>query len=260
MYGICGQKDRIFNMNTEIELKLLKEIEELKKKVNILEGKDENQIPTYQYSKIRDIDLNKLFEIEQNLDNSIFDEWLNNKIEIDNSIEAFFKELLEDNKSLIESYSEEDLKVNFIVPILNKIRFKSFEKKMRDFYELRMTYKTSKFILNGTIDFVVSEGLVESKKPYFFIQEFKRSEEYGNPRPQLLAELISAIELNDWKFIKGAYIIGGIWHFAILEKLNVGKYQYFISQNFDSTKIDDLILIYKNLLFVKNEIISMVKT
>lgn len=245
-------------MNSKIELKLLKEIEELKRKVKSLEGKDETQIPTYQYSKIRDIDLKKLFDIEQNLDNSIFDEWLNNKIEINNEIEVFLKDLIDDNKSLIERYGEEDLKVNFIVPILNKIRFKSFEKKIRDFYELQISYKTSKFILNGTIDFAVSEGLVESKKPYFFIQEFKRSEEYGNPRPQLLAELISAIELNDWKFIKGAYIIGGNWHFAILEKIEVDKYQYFISPNFDSTKIDDLKLIYKNLLFVKNEILSMV--
>jgi hypothetical protein len=59
--------------------------------------------------------------------------------------------------------------------------------------------------------------------------------------------------------IKGAYIIGGNWHFAILEKLEIGQYQYFISQNFDSTKIGDLKLIYKNLLFVKNEIISLVE-
>jgi hypothetical protein len=51
-------------MNSEIELKLLKkEIEELKKQVAILKGKDEKQIPTYQYSKIRDTDLKKLFEI-----------------------------------------------------------------------------------------------------------------------------------------------------------------------------------------------------
>jgi hypothetical protein len=64
----------------------------------------------------------------------------------------------------------------------------------------------------------------------------------------LLAELISAVELNDWKLIKGAYIIGGNWHFAILEKLELHKYQYFISQNFDSTKIEDLKSIYKNLL------------
>ncbi len=245
-------------MNSEIELKLLKEIDKLKKELSILKGKDENQIPTFQYSKIKDIDLKKLFDIEKNLDESIFDEWLNNKIEIDNSIKMFLKDLIDDNKSLIETYAEEDLKVNFIVPILTKIRFKSYEKKMRDFYELQLTYKTSRFILNGTVDFVVSEGLVDSKKPYFFIQEFKRSEEYGNPRPQLLAELISAIELNDWKLIKGAYIIGGNWHFAILEKLDIDKYQYFISQNFDSTKIEDLILIYKNLLFVKNEIFNMI--
>ncbi|MCP4344351.1 MAG: hypothetical protein GY795_02360 [Desulfobacterales bacterium] len=246
-------------MNSEIEAKLLKEIDELKKKVNILEGKGENRIPTYWYSKIRDADLKKLFDIERNLDDSIFNEWLSNTIEIDDSTGVFLKCLIEDNKSLIEIYGEEDLKVNFIVPILNRIRFKSFEKKIRDFYELQMTYKTSEFILTGTVDYAVSEGLTDSKKPYFFIQEFKRSEEYGNPRPQLLAELISAVELNDWKFIKGAYIIGGNWHFAILEKLDIDKYQYFISQNFDSTKIYDLKLIYKNLLFVKNEILTMVE-
>ncbi|EDN66415.1 hypothetical protein BGP_5013 [Beggiatoa sp. PS] len=91
------------------------------------------QIPTYQYSKIKDVDLKKLFDIEQNLDNSIFDEWLNNEIEIDSSIEVFLKDLIEDNKSLIERYSEEDLKINFIAPILNKVRFKSYEKKIRDF-------------------------------------------------------------------------------------------------------------------------------
>jgi hypothetical protein len=243
-------------MNSEIELKLLKEIEELKKQVAILTGK---KIPTYQYSKIRNTELKKLFEIEKNLDQSIFDEWFLNQIEIDHSIEMFLTDLIEDNKSLIETYSEEDLKVNFIVPILNKVRFKSYEKKIRDFYELSMTYETSQFILNGTVYFVVSEGLVESKKPYFFIQEFKRSEDYGNPRPQLLAELISAVELNDWKFIKGAYIIGEVWHFVILEKLALHKYQYFISPIFDSTKIEDLKSIYKNLLFVKNEILAMVE-
>jgi len=48
--------------------------------------------------------------------------------------------------------------------------------------------------------------------------------------------------------------------FVILEKLELHKYQYFISQNFDSTKIEDLKAIYKNLLFVKNEILAMIET
>ena len=67
-------------MNSEIELKLLKEIEELRKEVNLLKGKYENKIPTYQYSKIRDTELKKLFEIEKKLSPLIFNNWFNNDI------------------------------------------------------------------------------------------------------------------------------------------------------------------------------------
>jgi len=246
-------------MQSELELQLLREIEALKLKVRLLEQKEGVQLPTYQYSKIRDTDLKALFTIEQKLDAKKFDAWFQARIEIDPAIVAFLQGLLDENIALIERYSEEDLKVNFIVPLLNKVRFKSFEKNMRDFYELPMSYVTEKFILNGTVDFVVAEGLVESKKPYFFIQEFKRSEEYGNPRPQLLAEMISALELNKWTEIKGAYIIGGSWHFVILEKSDIDTYHYVLSQNFDSTKIEDLTLIYKHLLCVKHEILAMIE-
>lgn len=246
-------------MNTEIELKLLQEIEELKKQIALLKGEEKTSIPVYQYSKIRDVELKKLFEIELNLDKQIFFNWFNNQQKIDYSVEVFLNDLITENESLVEHYHEEDLKVYYIIPLLNKINFILRNNEVRGFYALPMRYETEQFILNGTADFVVSEGLVESKKPYFFIQEFKRSEDYGNPRPQLLAELISAVELNDWKFIKGAYITGGNWHFVILEKLALHQYQYFISQNFDSTKIEDLKAIYKNLLFVKNEILTMVE-
>lgn len=246
-------------MNNKLELKLLKEIEELKRKVQSLEDKNETtQIPTYQYSKIRDIDLKKLFDIEKKLSQNIFNSWFNNDICLTTDIVQYLEELIEQNSGLIDDYNEEELKIYLISPLLNKINFLLKDEEIRGFYELPMNYTTDKFILNGTVDFVVSKGLLESKKPYFFIQEFKRSEEYGNPRPQVLAEMISAVELNDWKFIKSAYIIGGLWHFTILEKLDLHKYQYFISQNFDSTKIEDLKSIYKNLLFVKNEILTMV--
>ncbi|WP_353571849.1 hypothetical protein [Candidatus Albibeggiatoa sp. nov. BB20] len=246
-------------MAREIELKLLQEIAELKRQVALFKGEEKTSVPVYQYSKIRDAELKLLFDIEQKIDRQVFDEWFNSPIEIDSVIETFLNNLIIDNESLIERYNEEDLKIYYITPLLNKINFLLRDKEIRGFYELPMRYATDQFILNGTVDFVISEGLLESKKPYFFIQEFKRSEEYGNPRPQLLAELISAVELNDWKLIKGAYITGGNWHFVILEKLALHKYQYFISQNFDSTKIEDLKAIYKNLLFIKNEIVAMVE-
>jgi len=244
-------------MTEEVELRLLKEIEALKQEIRTIKGENKETKPSYQYSKIRDSDLENLVNIERNLDKSIFKHWFEHNISIDSSTEALFITLIQENELLIESYSEEDLKVNFLVPVLNKVHFKSFKDNIRDFYELSLRYETDDFIFSGTTDFVVSSGLVKSKTPYFFIQEFKRSEEYGNPRPQLLAELISAVELNHWNSIKGAYIIGAMWHFVILEKLEKNKYQYFVSQNFDSMRIDDLKTIYANLLFVKNEIIVM---
>lgn len=244
-------------MTAEIELKLLSEIEALKQEIKAIKGETQAQKPTYQYSKIRESDLESLVDIERNLDKTIFNSWFAYSISLDD-VEPLFINLIQENDILIDSYSEEDLKVNFLVPILNKVHFKSFENNIRDFYELPLRYETDNFIFSGTTDFVVSSGLVKSKTPYFFIQEFKRSEEYGNPRPQLLAELISAVELNQWNTIKGAYIIGAMWHFVILEKLDNNKYQYFVSQNFDSMRLDDLKAIYTHLLYIKNEIITMV--
>ncbi len=73
----------------------------------------------------------------------------------------------------------------------------------------------------------------------------------------MLAELISGIEFNGFKLIKGAFIIGENWNFVILDKLDHDKYQYFISHTLNATHINDLQQIYKNLLFVKHEIIKI---
>ncbi len=245
-------------MKTEIktELSLLNEIDDLKRKLSVLEKKDNNLIPTYQYSKIREVDLKTLFDIEKKLTQNKFNHWFNHNRDLSLETVDFLQNLIEQNRGLIDDYNEEDLKIYLISPLLNRINFILKNQEVRGFYELPMRYSTEKFILNGTVDFVISKGLFQSKKPYFFIQEFKRSEEYGNPRPQLLAELISAIELNHWNHIKGAYVIGGNWHFVILEKLKTAKYHYFISENFDATKINDLKLIYQNLVFIKHEIIN----
>ena len=211
--------------------------------------------PTYQYSKITFNQLESLVDITQNIAHNRFDDWFNSDINIEDKTVDFLQELIEKEKHYIKVYNEEDLKVNFIIPVLNKIDFK-IEGKIRGFYEEPITYKTDKFIFNGTTDFLVSTGFRKPKKPYFFIQEFKKGQTSSFPEPQLLAELIAAVELNSWTEIKGAYIVGAVWNFVILEKIEVGQYRYFVSENFDCTKIDDLKNIFKHLLFVKNEIIE----
>ena len=70
--------------------------------------------------------------------------------------------------------------------------------------------------------------------------------------------MFSALELNQWTEIKGAYIIGGNWRFVILEKLAQDSYQYFLSRNFDATTLDNLRGIYKYLVCVKQEILARV--
>jgi len=238
----------------------LERIEALEKEIRELKGLNKEGIESYSFSKITDKKLKELVTIKQRINDAIFDDWFTFKIEFSDNLIGFLKQLISKNRFLMKSYNEEDLKVKFIIPILNKVDFLSYENEFRDFYELPLNYKTDKFIFNGTTDFVVSKGLFESQKPYFFIQEFKKGQTDGYPEPQLLAELISAVELNNETSMRGAYIVGAIWNFVILEKLGKDKYQYFVSENFDSTKIADLKGIYKNLIFVKEEIIEMLKS
>lgn len=237
----------------------LERIEQLEREIRELKGLSSEGIESYSFSKVTDKKLKELVAIKQMINEHVFDAWFAFKMEFSDELLSFFNKLIAKNKSLIKSYNEEDLKVKFIIPLLNRVDFLSYENEFRDFYELPLSYKTDKFIFNGTTDFVVSKGLFESEKPYFFIQEFKKGQTDGYPEPQLLAELISAVELNSESSMRGAYIVGAIWNFVILEKLGKDTYQYFVSENYDSTKIDDLKGIYKNLMFVKEEIIAKIE-
>ncbi len=240
---------------------LFKEIRELKKEIQELKGmkKTVPEIKTYSFSRIDDDDLDDLVDIKQIYTETIFEEWFNFKYEISDEIVDFLQKLLDKNAKFIFNYYEEDLKMNFLAPLINKIDFFMIEDKVRNFYDAPLTYKTDKFIFSGATDFMISSGIKKAKKPYFFIQEFKKSIKPTNPEPQLLAEMISAVELNKTITIRGAFIMGKDWYFVILEKLGKDRYQYFISEAFNSTKIDELKGIYRNLKFVKNEILEMVR-
>jgi hypothetical protein len=231
-------------------------IEKLKKEIETLQ-RDENQTPLFSFSKITFKDLKSLVKIDLVFETGKFSEWFSYEYKFSERDLEFFANLIQRNSPLIESYREEDLKIKMITPILNRVDFLDFQKGVRDFYEEPITYTNENFTFSGTTDFLVSKGLEFSETPYFFIQEFKKSIKNDDPRPQLLAEMISAIELNSWENIKGAYIVGSIWNFVILEKVGENSYQYSTSENFDSTKIEDLKRIYKNLLFVKDEILNV---
>ena len=232
----------------------LEELEELKRL-----KEQQNSKPTYSFSKINDSILESCVDIIREFDKTRFNEWFSFNYKVSNDDISFLENLIELYGDFLESYKEETLKAHFVIPILNRVNFLLREYRCSGLYEETIIYERDEFIFKGTTDFTVSKGLNRSEKPYFFIQEFKKGEEFSNPRPQLIAELIAGIEINNWQTIKGAYIVGAIWNFVILEKLGEDRYQYFVSQNFDSTKTEDLKGIYRNLMFIKNEIIEMIK-
>lgn len=215
----------------------------------------ENIIPSYRFSQISFNDLKKIINIKPKLNYAKFHDWFDNKtVELNNEDTIFLDNLIKKNEFFLDNYKEEELKVKFITPILNRIDFVDIDKEVRDFYDEPLCYETDRYSLSGETDFMVAKGYFFAEQPYFFIQEFKKSKTASNPEPQLLAELIAALELNKFSSIKGAFIVGAIWNFVILEKLDTNKYQYFVSKNFDSTDLEKLKQIYKHLLVIKNEI------
>jgi hypothetical protein len=251
------------NNMTELE-KALKEIEFLRNEILALKGikaepkKEEKKI--YSFSKMTDKKLKECVTIHKEFNvKSKFDNWFDFDYKISNEEVEFLENIINLYGDFLSDYKEESLKALFVIPILNRVNFLLREYEIAGLYEETLTYEAEKFIFNGTTDFTFAKGLVEAEKPYFFIQEFKRNEENAFPRTQLLAELIAGLELNEWTTIKGAYIKGTIWNFVILEKLGEHKYQYFVSKDFLSTNIEDLKDIYKNLLYIKYEVIEMVK-
>ena len=227
-------------------------------KIRELKFEELDSIKSYSFSQITLEELKSLVSIKINFDNSIFDSWFNSDIKLDKNIEEFLIQLLQEESFLLRYYNEEDLKLHFLSQIFNHIKFTVRDKDIRFYSEEQLIYKNDRFILKGTPDFFIAKGLRMPEVPYFFIQEFKRTKGTSDPEEQLLAELISAVELNNSTMIKGAYIKGAIWNFMILEKLDKDSYQYFISDNFDSSKIDDLKSIYRHLLYVKKEIMESI--
>ncbi len=238
----------------------LEKIEQLEKEIRELKGLNEySHIETFSYSKISLKELKRVVSLKKIFNNRPFHEWFSFDKKIPSDDTLFLEVLLSKYGKLLKAYKEETLKANFVIPIINRVNFFSLEMETSPFYEEIITYTNENFIFTGTTDFIVSKGLEYSEKPYFFIQEFKKGIKGSDPEPQLLAELISAVELNNDKSMRGAYIVGAIWNFVILEKLGKDKYQYFVSENYDSSKIGDLKGIYRNLVFVKEEIVERVE-
>ena len=197
------------------------------------------------FGNISPSELLKYFSIKEKDSNNILDI---SKITISKDSESLLNKLISEHKSNFIDYSEEEIKMLFISPILRDISLRG--NGIREWFERKLSFEFDNIILSGKTDFMLASGTIIPEEPYFFIQEYKKSIPNGHPKWQLLAELLVAININGNKEIIGSYNIGQYWHFVKLIKED-DKYILYSSDSYDSLKINDLIIIYKNLLAVK---------
>jgi hypothetical protein len=204
---------------------------------------------SYSFSNISFAELTKIVTLEKVNQSNKFKEWFSATYKFKASETQFLKELIDEHSLILPSYSEEDLKMKFIAPILNKVKFAN--KKINDFYHASLKAQVNGVEFNGFADYMVAIGVKEPEKPYFFIQEFKPNLGAKDVEDQLFAELLAGIAINESTVLRGAYIIGQNWRFVIMEKYGNNDYMAYVSKQFDSLEIDDLKQIYKNLQIVK---------
>ena len=113
-------------------------------------------------------------------------------------------------------WNEEELKVYFIIPLLNVINFEQTE--YQPFLNRELSVEYHHDTVGGTVDFMVASGKRSPKNPYFFIHEYKKEHDASNdPLGQLMIAMVTAQLLNnDGHPVYGAYVMGRYWHFVIL--------------------------------------------
>ncbi len=204
---------------------------------------------SYSFSNISFSELTKIVNLEKVVNAQKFVSWFEADYTVSQPDTAFLEQLIDEHSLALPSYSEEDLKMKFLAPLLNKVKFAN--KKINDFYHASLKAKVNGVEFNGFADYMVAIGFKEPEKPYFFIQEFKPNLGAKDVEDQLFAELLAGIAINESTLMHGAYIIGQNWRFVIMEKDPQNNYTAFVSKQFDSLELDDLKQIYKNLQIVK---------
>ncbi len=206
---------------------------------------------SYLFSEINYKILKNIIDIKLIKSQEIFKEWFDFKFEINKSDEEFLVKLIDASKYNIADYIEYQLLAHFISPFLNKVYF--YGKNYREWFQTEISEIVNGKKLSGKPDFMVASGDFEPEKPFFFIQEFKKQKTNSDPLRQLLAQMTVAMEINKTTIMRGAYNIGKLWNFVIIEKTENGKYKYYESESFDSLKINDLKQIYIKLQAVKHK-------
>lgn len=171
----------------------------------------------------------------------LLEEWIDVEIPQFNESEQYIFErvLMRGQKSLV-AWSEEDLKMKFISPIIELGNLNDDE-NIIGYFDKTISATVEGIPLIVKSDFMLAKGILNVfETPYFHFQEYKpQLNPSGEPMAQLLeAFLITQVKNNNNMPLYGVEIIGKQWTFVIME----GK-EYCISKAYDAVDRSDLLII-----------------
>ncbi len=153
-----------------------------------------------------------------------------------------------------EFWNEEELKMQFIA-FLFDIAAINEPDKFKLFYERPLSAVLDGYDLSVICDAMVAtpKGIGKPKKPYFFLQEFKKQKNAPDAEGQLLTAMLLAQNENGNDLpVYGCYLQGKHWTFATLHNKN-----YCVSSSYDATQKPDLYQIVYALRHLKQLILNL---
>jgi hypothetical protein len=195
--------------------------------------------------------VNDAFGMTRLMEHPLLDRWLKAEFEINEYISQELESLRLLSFQQVETWNEDELKFMAISPLINLVKFGGFDKEYKVFTQRRLSATVNDIEISGIVDCMVSTGKQIPKHPFFFVHEYKQERKRENdPLGQLLVEMIAAQTKNETDHpIYGVYVTGRFWFFTI-----VTGNKYIVNYALDITRKNDTLLIFKMLLFVKQEI------
>jgi len=208
---------------------------------------------TVNFNEVMQQDLMDWFDIQKVEELPVLTNWLSADNELNTSEKEYLTIIKKDTLKFANGWNEQELFGGMIGPILsvgqlNTDRFHLFAQRelTADIGEIRLT---------GKVDGLLATGFQRPKKPFFCLNEYKKSFEFrGEPIGQCLAAmLVSHTINNDNNPIYGIFIVGKAWYFLVLE-----NNKYAISPEYDATKNDifEIPKILKKLKTIVNAILD----
>ena len=205
------------------------------------------------FSSIKYAELRDAIGLEERVDDSLFESWIGKGDSPSEEDIAFFDFIVDRFRTPIDSFTEEEVKTQIIVPLVQRVDF--WKGPFKDWYERPLKAEVNGLELSGIVDYVVARGDKEPEEPWFFIQEFKPEFTDRNPETQLLAELVAASEINGCDEMRGAFVVGSILRLMILRrKREASSAVYYVSRPLDLVDRAGLSRVYQALTLVRNDL------